>query len=75
MHPKGTPIIKAVITETDTETSAQCVLDINNFAIVPASDTKERAKMRRALLRYLELQVDNLLDGGSNAIRIERCTA
>lgn len=60
---------------TDPETSAQAVLDINSFAIVPAGDTKDRAKMRRALLRYLELQVDNLLDGGSSTIRIERTGA
>ena len=75
MYPKGTPIIQAVITETDPETSAQCVLDINSFAIVPKTDVKARAKMRREMLRYLELQVDMLLDGSKNTIKIEGRTA
>jgi len=69
--PAGTPIISTQTTETDADTGAQCVLDMNRFAIVASSDVEGREKMRRELLDYLAIQVDQMLDGRAHGIRIE----
>jgi len=75
MNTPATEATKRVIatktSETDVDTGAQCVLDMNSFTRVSAVDTTAYKKMRSELLAYMTIQLDIMLTGGADEIRIE----
>jgi hypothetical protein len=59
----GTPVVTSVLHEKDPKHGSRTLHDMFQIEIPDASDPKARLKMRRALLRRMDAQIDMLFDG------------
>jgi hypothetical protein len=72
LHPAGTPVIRTCTRETDVDTTAQSVVDMNSFAIPPrGTSDKDLAKWRKEVLAYVGTQLDMLVSRSADTFDME----
>lgn len=67
----GTPVFATTTYEQDEETASRRIHDMFEIALADKDDAKARARMRRAITRYVNTQIDLILDGEASELHLE----